>query len=374
MDFINKDLPNGPQFLPAHVEDSPFSRRRGGPYFNRGQPWPSSEGLPDPFWSETEHGRQQYDALNSPWLQHPQRAFERAQKLDEAFLDHTESTVPNHTEPYRADFQHLEPTQDCGYQERRGHGQSSYFSTYQCPPRCGSCREHHDPSFPFDANFGFVHSGENDRRRRACSNGYRTMRDYTVEEPDGSEIHNSSRLPHRTRSRSRCGGYGNRSPELLNWSTIAVAGTEARSRIRTVSTSGSSSHQSPPAAAPPPSPHPNIVHDDQPGLSESQENSPSSTPSRRSSSPRSPCHHEFDTREDAQPPPCGEQVDIRMIINYILGQNLRLNRKRDKLHRLRLDLLRRAEDLNFRELQILEREARGRRMNAGSSRPSVFSY
>ncbi|KAI4257578.1 MAG: hypothetical protein L6R42_005566 [Xanthoria sp. 1 TBL-2021] len=373
MEFLNNAFYDGPQYLSGHLEDALYKRSPGGPYFNRGQRWPCSGGfcsgsLPDPFWNESEHGRSQYDALYSSWPQHPHRTFDRAQSLDEAYLHHTETAIPSCTESYRTAFQHLKPMQGCGCQERRGYRPCSYMSS----PRCDTRREQHDPSFPFDVHRGFGHCGENDFRRRTCSNSNWTVPGYTVEEPEGSELPTSPRLPHRARSRSQQGSHDDKCPGFLNLGSITVAGTEDRPRVQTISSSGSPSHESPHAAQHP-SPHPGLVHGDQPDSAGPQEDSPSSTLSRHPSSPRSPCHEGFYAPDDIPPAPDREE-DLGAIYHHILRQNEKLKRKRDKLHRLRLKLFRRAEKLQFWEVELMEREAREGRTVTESSGYDGFPH
>ncbi|KAI4098634.1 MAG: hypothetical protein LQ339_006367 [Xanthoria mediterranea] len=346
MEFLNNAFYDGPQYLSGHLEDALYNRSPGSLCFNRAHRWPCSGGicpggLPDPFCNESGHGRSQYNALYASWPQHPHKTFDRAQSLDEIYLQPTEGD----TESYRTAFRYSKPTQDYGYQERRRYRPSSYISS----PRCPACKEQHDPSFPFDVHFGFGHCGEKDSNR--------TTRGYTVVDPNGSELPTSPQLPHGPRSKSPQGSYGDKFSRLLGLGAIAAAATEDKPRVQSVSTSGSSSHESRHAAAPPPSPHPGLVNGEGVDSAGVQEESPSSTPSRHPSSPCSPHHERMHAPDEMQAATCREE-DLGAIYHHIFRQYARLKRKTDKLHRLRLKLFRREEKLRIWELELLARDSR----------------
>ncbi|KAL8898030.1 MAG: hypothetical protein Q9192_002288 [Flavoplaca navasiana] len=188
------------------------------------------------------------------------------------------------------------------------------------------------------------------------------MPNYTVEEPDENEHPALSQLPHGARPRrSSPGIHVGPSPGLVNPSSFVVAETEDVSRawtVSTVSTSRSPRQESPTPAVPPSSPQPGLIHGDHTDMVGPQGESPSTTPSRRPSSPRSPCQEEFHPRDNTHQAPYREAGDLGTIYHHIHRQNEKLKRKRDYLHRLRFRLCRKEEELGIWESQLEERETR----------------
>ena len=357
MDFLHNAFFDNPHPLPVHREGIPSGRLAENLYF-RGQAWACAGGLQGTLWSECDHERSQYDTRYCSWPQHPHRTFDRAQSVDEAYLQHTETANVIHAEIYRTAVQHLEPNEDCEYQDLRGYRPYAYTGNLR---RDTSRRKHH-PLFPSNINSGFDPFGHNDTRRRACGDPHQATPIYTVEEPDENDPPAFSQLPHRARSRrSSLGSNVDQSPGLVNPSSFVVAETEDTSRawtVSTVSTSPSPGQEHPTPAVPPSSPQHGFIHDDQPDMTGAPKEAPPTTPSRGPSSPRSPYQEAFHTRDDTHQAPHREARDLGTICHYILRQNEKLKRRRDYLHRLRFRLCRKEEELSIWESRLEERETR----------------
>lgn len=361
MDFLHDAFFDGPHTLPSHMEGSPGARLPENLYF-RGQAWPCAGVLPGPFRSGWDHGRSQYDTRYCSWPPHPHRTFDRAQSLDEAYLQHTETANPIHAELYPT------PNEKCEYYQLRGYRPYACMSNH----RRDTDRRKHHPLFPLDINSGFDPFGCNDTRQRACGNLHQAMPNYTVEEPDENELPAFSQLPHGAKPRrSSPGIHVDPSPGLVNPSSFVVAETEDVScawTVSPVSTSRSPRQESPTPAVPPSSPQPGLIHGDHTDMVGAQEEPPFTTPSRRPSSPRSPYQEEFPPRDDTHQAPHREAGDLGTIYHHILRQNEKLKRKREYLHRLRFRLCRKEEELGIWESQLEERETRVGQTESGCYR------
>ncbi|KAL8772170.1 MAG: hypothetical protein Q9209_002605 [Squamulea sp. 1 TL-2023] len=360
MDFSGSPFDDGSPILSDYM-DYRFNRLlSGGPPFDGREPWHWSRDLPE------QHRHQQetlpsYGRLHFSVPQHFHSSFDRAQGLDNAFVNYTETANRAYTRHCRTGFLHCEPMQECECQERRGYRPSSYSGS-----REGS-HKYRDPSFRFDVHFGFGRQGGEDERRRARSNDNVGVPGYTVQEPDDDDFPTFSQLPHQARSRSRGGENGEKHGNFLGWGFVPVTETEAR--LRTVSTSGSPDHQSP---ARPPSPHPSPVEVDRPNSTGPHEDTPSPMPLSGPSSPRLPYHQDFSIHDDTQPYLAGQPVDLRVIIDNFRRQNQKLKRKRAKLNRLWSELLLKEEELRFRELKIMGLEAQQGRIHPEFPRHNGF--
>ncbi|KAI4241262.1 MAG: hypothetical protein L6R40_004678 [Gallowayella cf. fulva] len=355
---------DGSHFFSQNLENSPDDNLPDYPFLSRGRRWPSpgrfhafrcTEGL----WNDQESSLwgcdgSQDDIGHDAWPQHSYSPFNRAQSLDYPFLNHTHFPDPPYRESDGAGFRSFE--RDFRRRERRGHRQTPCSAFYNASPRFNHHRAQQDPRFPFDADSSCEPSGDNGGRRRSWGEGDRAAPGY--KEPDDDNLGSSLPLPHRTGcgSRNRVIQYA---PGILDWDVVTIAGTEgeARSPPRTLSPS-EPSDGAPHAAAPPPSPHINPMPNGDAVLSGAREDSPSSTPSRHPSSPRSPQPQGFPGINDNQPQVYDGEMDLSGIFYHLRRQNRRLKAKRARLERFQSDLVRRAEALRSWEVNMQEWEAR----------------
>ncbi|KAL8728311.1 MAG: hypothetical protein Q9166_005454 [cf. Caloplaca sp. 2 TL-2023] len=366
MDFLDGIMYDRLPFSSKHFEDALRHTLEGVWLPRERRPWTSLGGFQahqctDHNWNAQRRSPRHYDwrhhdGHHDPLSQHCYRVFNEFQPPGEALPAYSRTGDPLHAAIDGTDFPPFEPLYDF---ERREPCWPSYPTVHQALPRYGQRCRQRNPYNPFDINFGFGQTSENDRRRRASGSSSGARPGYAVEEPDDNDNRDPLQLPHQARSRSRNSVHMEYNPEALNWEVITLAGTDSRSSPRSVSASDSS-HQRPHTAAVPPSPHANPVSEDQPFFVAPQEDSPSSTPLRRPSTPRSPHHQGSSGDENARRQAFAGQTALGQFYFRLCRRVRKLKRKRDRLNRFQSELIRKAEELNLWEVRLQEREARFR--------------
>ncbi|KAL8732231.1 MAG: hypothetical protein Q9181_004032 [Wetmoreana brouardii] len=220
-------------------------------------------------------------------------------------------------------------------------------------------RGHRDPRFPVNFGFDYRQPNDNDRRRKASSDRNAAMPAYTVEEPDDNGPGSSTQLPNGPGRMRRNPSFSEHPPETFSWDVFAIDGPERRSSVDcwTLPSSASSSPRSPHTAAPPPSPLDSLSLDAQ-SFPDLREDSPSSTPSRRPSSPHSPRQQDIPAYSDSQGEEHLDQAALDQDYCKLRYLNRKLKCRRDQLYRFRSALMRKAAELKMRETKLYERGTR----------------